>query len=242
MAIVIAMTVAGVLLVVAVLLHQATRRPTGRADYVALGSSYAAGSGLGGRVAGAPFVCGRGAASYPRRLARELGLSLVDASCSGATAAQVLSGGQYFQRPQIAAVNAGTRLVTLTVGGNDLHYVGDLLGLAKAKDDGFVGWAAPKLLHAPHRVSPRDAAVLRSHIGSIVQVVRARAPDARIVVVAYPAILPPTGTCPALRLTEVEADRMRAVAAMLADATRIAARDSDATFLDMATLGAAHGA
>jgi lysophospholipase L1-like esterase len=234
--------IAAVLLVVVVLFYQGTRPPAGRAEYVALGSSFAAGAGLGDRASGAPFACGRGARSYPRLLAHALGLSLTDMSCSGATATQVLNGGQYFQGPQIAAVTARTRLVTLTVGGNDLYYVGDLLGLAKAKDGGFVGWAAPRVLRAPHAASARDLGALKANIRAIVRAVRAKAPGARIVIASYPAILPPRGTCPALRLTVNEADRMREVAARLVEATRVAASESGATLVDMAALGIAHSA
>lgn len=234
--------VLAVLLVLGLLFYQGTRPVIGKAEYVALGSSYAAGSGLGDRVTGAPFACARGEGSYPRLLAQTLDLSLTDVSCSGATALQVLNGGQYFQRPQIAAVTERTRLVTLTVGGNDLHYVGDLLGLAKAKDGGIVGWAALKVLRAPHAVFAHDGAKLRADIVAIVRALQAKAPNARIVIVSYPSILPRSGTCTALQLTTSEAERMRDVAAMLAKATRIAAYESGVKLIDMTKLKVAHGA
>ncbi|MBD8737182.1 MULTISPECIES: SGNH/GDSL hydrolase family protein [unclassified Sphingomonas] len=241
-AIVLALCVVGTCIALAFLAYQATRRPTGRPDYVALGSSYAAGSGLGERVGGAPFGCMRGNGSYPHLLARRLGLSLVDMSCSGATASQVLNGGQYFQGPQVAAVTAQTKLVTLTVGGNDLHYVGDLLGLAKRKDGGVVGWIAPRLLLASHTDPKRDANALGENIRAIVRTVRRKAPSARIVIATYPAILPEQGACPLLRLTMDEAARMRALATTLAQTTRDAAHDAGATLVDMVTLGRDHDA
>src|SRR3546814_10104713 len=50
---------------------------------------------------------------------------LVDRSCSGATTSHVL-GPWGDIPPQIESVNADTRLVTVTIGGNDLNYVGNL--------------------------------------------------------------------------------------------------------------------
>ncbi len=241
-AIVLALCVIAICIAFALLAYQATRARTGNPEYVALGSSYAAGSGLGARVESGLFACMRGNGSYPRLLARRLGLSLENMSCSGATASQVLNGGQYFQGPQVAAVTAQTKLVTLTVGGNDLHYVGDLLGLAKQKDGGVVGWIAPRLLLASHTDPKRDANALGENIRTIVRTVRHKAPSARIVIASYPAILPVEGVCPRLRLTMDEAARMRVVASTLAQTTREAARDSGATLVDMATLGSDHDA
>ena len=39
-------------------------------------------------------------------------------------------GGQYFHGPQVGALNENTQPVTLTTGGNDVSYVGDLTFLA----------------------------------------------------------------------------------------------------------------
>jgi lysophospholipase L1-like esterase len=51
-------------------------------------------------------------------------------SCGGAVTRHLLHGGQYFQGPQIRTITRGTRLVTLTIGGNDVGYVADLSMLA----------------------------------------------------------------------------------------------------------------
>ncbi len=57
-------------------------------------------------------------------------ISLGDRTCSGATTTQVLHGGQYFQGPQIDALSNDTQIVTLTTGGKDIFYIGDLTFLA----------------------------------------------------------------------------------------------------------------
>ena len=97
------------------------------AEYVAMGSSFAAGAGIGPLQAGTPPRCGRTVNNYASLLAAAHGLTLKDASCGGATTEHIL--GAWDELPaQIEAVSADTRLVTITVGGNDLGLVGTLFG------------------------------------------------------------------------------------------------------------------
>ncbi|MEW9555287.1 GDSL-type esterase/lipase family protein [Nonomuraea sp. NPDC050783] len=108
----------------------ASRRIAEGALYVAIGSSFAAGPGI------PPIVerrAGRSGRNYPHQVADALGLRLTDVTRSGATTADVLEGRRGVP-PQVGAVTAGTALVTITVGGNDLGYIGGLIkaGLAAA--------------------------------------------------------------------------------------------------------------
>jgi lysophospholipase L1-like esterase len=83
--------------------------------YVALGDSYAAGTAAGGFP-----DCQHGDGGYPALLDSEERIRLrANEACSGATTDEVTDS-------QLSALNGGTRLVTLTVGGNDL----DVSGLA----------------------------------------------------------------------------------------------------------------
>src|SRR5262245_21256311 len=84
---------------VGVAYYQAKRTPAGRPDYVALGSSFAAGAGLGKLQPGSPLLCARSINGYPQQLARVLSLSIVDMSCGGAVAKHLIEGGQFFQGP-----------------------------------------------------------------------------------------------------------------------------------------------
>lgn len=139
----------GFLLVVAVLFYQARQRPAGNPQYVALGSSFAAGIGLGPRAPGSPLVCMRSTNGYPQQLARMRGLSLVDVTCSGATAKHVLSGGQVFLGPQRDALSPSTELVTMTIGGNDVRYVGDLAMMAGSASRSIFGWGLRRITNGP---------------------------------------------------------------------------------------------
>ena len=219
------------------LVLQAKRKPDTSGQYVALGSSFAAGLGLGPRDPGSPFVCMRSANGYPQQLARLIGLRLVDMSCSGSTTTHILRGGQMFLGPQIAAIGPNTRLVTITSGGNDVGYIGDLtLASGRAGLLGKLLWKGPK------PVASRDYAKVSDNFRKIIDAVRANAPTAVVVVVSYPAVLPADGACPSLGFGPDMAATGRDIAARLLAATRAAAQQSGALFVDMASASKGHDA
>ena len=230
------------LIALAFVVYQGRRTPGNKPEYVALGSSYAAGAGLGPLQADSPLLCARSVAGYPQQLARRLDLSTVDMSCGGAVTANLLSGGQFFQGPQIRTIDGRTRLVTITVGGNDVGLVGDLSMLALRKQGGVAGWLARTSGSGPRLDRERGFGTLRGALLDLIRQVRARAPNATIVVATYPAILPPHGTCPQLQLSSAEVDAMRPVEQALAATTGAAATQGGAVLVDMHALGAAHHA
>ena len=81
-----ALTLAGLV----VLIVQGMRPPNHTAQYVALGSSFASGFGLGPRLQGSPYACLKSSNGCPQQLARMLNLSLADMTCYGATTTHVL--------------------------------------------------------------------------------------------------------------------------------------------------------
>jgi len=235
--------------------------------YVALGSSFAAGLGLGPRVPGSPCLCMRSSNGYPQVLARRAGYDLVDRSCSGATARHVLRGGQFFQKPQLDAVTPETELVTLTAGGNDVGYVGDLTLMALRRGGGsrFQAAVARVLWKGVRPVEGRDFAQLRENLDVILVEIRRRArgapggggtkkrnkpqhaPEirrralrARVVAVTYPVILPQQAPYLQAGINEEEAALMRAVGERLAEVTRAAAEGAGVLLADMARLSIGH--
>lgn len=226
--------------IVAVLAWQGHRKPLGTPQYVALGSSFAAGIGLGPREPESPYICMRSTNGYPHRLAGKLGLSLVDVACSGATTHHVSRGGQAFLGPQIDAITKETRLVTITAGGNDIGYVGDLGTMAAANAPNLLGRIIRWFASDPSPDKERGYVNLRASLLGTLKEVRRRAPQAKIVVATYPSILPPKGSCAKLGLTVAQAANMRAVGERLAEVTREAARESGALIADMQIVGAGH--
>ncbi|MGY1592098.1 SGNH/GDSL hydrolase family protein [Geodermatophilus sp. SYSU D00708] len=201
--------------------------------YVALGSSFAAGPGI------EPVLepgCGRSGANYPHLVAERLGLDLVDVSCGGATLAsvvrtpQVLLGGATVP-PQIDAVDERTDLVTVTVGGNDVEYLLTMLRCSYR--------VAPSAAPASARAffgAPVDPAAVERALGGLaveltaaVAAVRERAPRARVVLVDYLTVLPPSGGgCPALPMDDGDLALCRGIAEQLEAATATAARAAGA--------------
>lgn len=226
----------------ALLWWQGQRTPAGRPDYVALGSSYAAGAGLGPLQAGSPLACARSTNGYPQQLARTKRLGLIDMSCGGATAQHVLNGGQYFQGPQIRTITENTRLVTITVGGNDVGYVGDLSLLAARHTDTAFGRLTDLFWTGPAPAGDRPWDELRETLTNTVRAIRKRAPDAKVVLVSYPRVLPQSGTCDTIGLSSAEADKMRQIADWLASETRKVASREGTLLVDMNALGQGHDA
>src|SRR5205807_9220670 len=111
--------------------------------YVALGSSFAAGPGIAPVVHRGALRSGR---NYPHQVAEQLSMRLIDVTCTGAKTVDILNAPQRTLRgrmgPQIDVVTPDAGLVTITVGGNDLDYLGTLtkgsLVNAAAKRLGFL--------------------------------------------------------------------------------------------------------
>ena len=232
----------GVLIVLAVLYYQGKQAPRANSPYVALGSSYSAGLGLGARKNGSPFVCQRSINGYPKHIARQTGLSLTDMSCSAATTQHVLRGGQVFLGPQIDALGPDTQLVTLTIGGNDISYVGDLTFMAFRRRGGFTGALADLVWSGAKPVQDRKFGKLQRDLTATLREIRHRAPKARVFVVPYPTILPKSGTCAKLGIDEQQASLMRSVGLRLAEVTRAAAQEAGASFVDLADASMGHDA
>lgn len=207
--------------------------------YVALGSSYAAGTSLPRMADDSPASCGQGTQNYPRQVARALKLTLVDRSCGGATTADILQGGQFGLPAQIDAVGENTGLVTVTIGGNDVRFTADLGRFSCLNGAG----QAAACGEAPAGFDLERAFVtLEANLRAMIAEIRRRAPRARLVLVDYVTVTPPEGTCPALALSADEASLLRARAARLAAITAKVAKDAGADLIQASKLTQAHHA
>ncbi|WP_082010461.1 SGNH/GDSL hydrolase family protein [Novosphingobium malaysiense] len=212
------------------------------AQYVAMGSSYAAGPLLPPAKPGAPKRCGQSLNNYPTLLAERFGMVLIDRSCSGATTDHVL--GPWNEIPaQIASVTPETRLVTITIGGNDLSYVGNLFSATcafNAKALALSG-AKPKPCGVVRVPTESDYARDEAQLNAIVQRIRDVAPQARVVFVQYLSPLPPAGAlCAATPLSEEHAAIIRTIGQRLAEMTDRVALANGALVVEMNLASANH--
>jgi len=203
------------------------------AKYVALGSSYAAGPGIEPQEMPATR-CTRSTANYAHQFAQLRNLMLVDVSCGGARTKDLLEPWKELP-PQLDSVTPDTRLVTITIGGNDVGYIGYLVRASMCSAGGATSCNQPP---------PTEAAweALAQSIRRVAAEVKQRAPNARVIFVNYVSVLPATGSCAAVGMTPALAEGNRAIARRLAEVTATAARDSGAELLDAATLSQAHDA
>jgi lysophospholipase L1-like esterase len=162
--------------------------------YVALGDSFVAGPLIPNQLAD-PLGCLRSDHDYPHVLAPATGHVLRDASCSGAEtddmfAAQNVTPGP--NPPQLDALSADTRLVTISIGGNDIGF-SDIIQSCVT----LLPWQTPcrdtYLAGGQDEISRRIAETAPK-VGAVLDAVHARAPNARVLVVAYPAIVPDSGS------------------------------------------------
>jgi lysophospholipase L1-like esterase len=202
--------------------------------YIALGDSYAAGPGIPTVVHSA---CQRSDHNYPSLVADALPFtSFRDATCSGATTDNMTGTQQTnpytFVPPQFDALGPDARLVSVTIGGNDIGFSSvavtcALLSLlnpfgAPCKDH-YTQGGTDTLAAAIVAATPKVAAVLQG--------IHQRAPLAKVLVVGYLDILPvigpgcplsvpiAEGDIPYLRGVEEQLNRMLAAQAILNDAT-----------------------
>jgi lysophospholipase L1-like esterase len=170
--------------------------------YIALGDSYSSGEGAGNYYADtlAPKGdgCDRSLNAYPELLANDLGYPLEGfvskdasfAACSGAcmrTSLRCAAIDRSFKGevPQIEHVHKDDSLITISIGGNDVGFAPVLTYCLKHAD-----------CSARERpIVIRDLEAVRSAIPPLLDELRARAPDARIVVVGYPNFMPTSGAC-----------------------------------------------
>jgi lysophospholipase L1-like esterase len=219
--------------------------------YVALGDSYTSGPGI-------PWprldrlTCFTSTNNYPALLADNLRLgSYTDASCGGADTTNMTQPqtppipiGQH--PPQFGFLRADTDLVTVGIGGNDFGVFGTLTGTCpglRASDPSGAPCRNQFTVNGVDTMKEK-VAMTGDRVRDVLAGVHERSPHAKAVLVGYPRIAPPQGTCPDVLpfadgdvhwLDEVE----QALNAALAGA---ADEDGDTTFVDMYPASLGHDA
>ena len=205
--------------------------------YVALGDSYTA----------APFVpltdvadgCYRSSNNYPHLVAAAMHITVLeDRSCSGARTSDLTDSQTTATRgqvpPQLEALTADTDLVTMGLGVNNF---------------GLYARLASQCRKSP-RICPlydeRDAFALildqlRPALVDSLTEVRRIAPKARVLLIAYPRVLPPAGDCGRLpRMRPQDRETFREVNLRLREEMRAAAHETDVEFVDFYSASLGH--
>jgi len=208
--------------------------------YVALGDSYTSGGGLP-EVDKDSGGCERSRLTYPTLVAKELDADLADVSCGGARTANATDpqpkGDGTVNPPQLNAVTRSTDLVTVGLGYNDGGLFAGLLV-------GCTSLAAHDAEGDPCERAGKDwQHVVRStgdSVAATLEAVHDKAPDARVLLIGYPQLVPPEGTCPQLPLAPGDYPFVRSSLELLDTELRRAADDADATYVDVMAASAGH--
>ena len=165
----------------------------GAASYVSLGDSYAAGPFIPNPVL--PLGCLKSDHNYPHLAAPSIG-PLKDPSCSGAKTDD-MTNPQSIEidgpnPPQFNSLEAGTEVVSLTIGGNDIGFSEiaqsciTLNPFSSPCKDKYDAGGKDQIAERIAATAPKVAAVLQG--------IHSLSPQARVYVLNYPAIFPETGS------------------------------------------------
>lgn len=147
-------------------------------EYVAMGDSYSSGTGAGSYT---DLLCTRSANSYPARwAAANSPRSFKFVACGGAKIPDVRAG-------QLSALSSATTLVSISIGGNDSGFASIMLSCKLLTTSGCRSALEDAREYAESEL-PGELATLYSQI-------RARAPQAKVVVVGYPYLYRADGYC-----------------------------------------------
>ncbi|MEU9006211.1 SGNH/GDSL hydrolase family protein [Streptomyces sp. NPDC048551] len=192
--------------------------------YVALGDSYSSGVGAGD-YDGASGDCKRTPRAYPALWAAAHSPQTFSfAACSGARTGDVLSG-------QLAPLNSGTDLVSITIGGNDAGFSDVMTTCVLQSESTCVS-----------RVNQAKAYVdstLPGQLDQVYNAIHSRAPGAHVVVLGYPRFYKLNGNC-VTGLTEGERSAINGASDYLNAAIAKRAADHGYTFAPVATAFTGH--
>lgn len=139
--------------------------------YVALGDSYSSGVGAGSYI-DSSGSCKRSTKAYPYLWnATHSPSSFAFTACSGARTDDVLAN-------QLGPLNSSTALVSITVGGNDAGFADVMTTCVLQSDSACIS-----------RINTAKAYVdstLPGKLSNLYSAIRAKAPNARVVVLGYP--------------------------------------------------------
>jgi lysophospholipase L1-like esterase len=194
-------------------------------DYVALGDSYSSGVGAPPYLSGG---CSRSNTSYAARWAATHEVSsFAFVACGGATTDDVLAS-------QVASITAATDLVTITIGGNDVGFASTVVSCTFGSDSTCVN-AVNQGITAVNTTLP-------AKLDATYAAIRSRAPGATVVVLGYPRLVSPTGSCGLFNLSTTKRTALNNGADVLSVAIEARATAAGFTYVDARQPFATHGA
>jgi lysophospholipase L1-like esterase len=211
--------------------------------YVALGDSYSAASGVLPPDPAAPPQCLRSVRNYPHVIAGAIGAQLTDVTCGGADTSDFFEPQYSGVPPQLDALGTGTQLVTMTIGGNDSNVFIETVLACGSAGVLTLGQGSPC---RDRYGSSFEETIKNQTYPSLVralEAVRGRAPRARVAILGYPWVMPPTKGCfEKMPVAEGDVPYVRGIQATLNDAVRRAAAAAGAKYVNLNRVSEGHDA
>jgi len=210
--------------------------------YVALGDSYSAASGVLPVDPSSP-TCLRSTRNYPHVIAAATGARLTDVTCGAAETGDFTASQNPGVPPQREALGARTELVTMTIGGNDSGvFIGSILACGTAGAT-TAGTGSP----CRDRYGSQFADTVREttypSLVRALRVVHRDAPRARVAILGYPEILPPTVGCyPQMTVATGDVPYLHHLQDVLNNAVRRAAAATGSVYVDVPRASVGHDA
>jgi lysophospholipase L1-like esterase len=213
--------------------------------YVAMGDSYSAGSGILPLDPNASLLCVRSTSNYPHDIAAATGAQLTDVTCGGAETKDFAGSQWPGVAPQLDALGSGTKLVTMTIGGNDSGTFIDAILACGSAGAVTLGFGHPcASLYGSTFDDTVDSTTYPALVDAL-SAVRAKAPNARVAILGYPWIMPAAavpGCFAKMPIASGDVPYLRDLQTHLNDAARRAAAATGATYVDMSAVSEGHDA
>ncbi len=215
--------------------------------YIAMGDSYTAAPLFPLRSRETINSCLRSDENYPTLVARALDVSVLDVSCSGASTTSMFYKQKFVDNerpPQLDALSDAADLVTLGIGANDFRYFSKMIFTCLAvapKDPEGAPCRERNTTPAGRDRVERHLGEIRHNVARVVRAIGKRAPNARILLIGYPQLLPSEGTCRAkLPLAAGDYPYARKLNLRLAEAVRQGGLKGGAEFVDLVEASQGH--
>ncbi len=212
-------------------------------DYVAMGDSYSAATGVLPVAPLAPPQCLRSLRNYPHVIARRTGASLTDVTCGGAETKDFRERQYDDVPPQLDALSAETDLVTMTIGGNDGGVFSGTIQKCAQEGASTAGRGSP--CEDEYGSSFTDT-IREDTYPALVEAledVQAAAPNAEVAILGYPWIMPKREGCyPKMPVARGDVPYLRTIQRVLNRTVRRAADETGATYVGLNRVSDGHDA
>ncbi|WP_067463418.1 SGNH/GDSL hydrolase family protein [Nocardia amamiensis] len=208
----------------------------GLSPYVAMGDSYSAGSGIVPLDPAVTPACARTTRNYPNLIADALGVaSFTDVTCGNADTHDFYEKQYPSLTPQLDAVTKDTKLVTLTIGGNNNDTLIKVISACISAGTGTAGQGNPCETIYGDRFTNDILNKTYPAVKKALADIHAKAPSAKVAILAYPQVMPKDNSNCFLTMPIAKGDvpYINNIQDTLNGVVKRAADETDTTFVGM---------